>query len=83
MKAPHVGLSGQPFAGHNLAMIGHTQILSPDVFRLGEVRDAQGVREEFYGDVNVWDDSADLCKFESGDGAVYTAHICLLLRSWC
>ena len=59
-------------------MIGHTQILGPDVFRLGEASDAQGVREEFDGDVNVWDHPADLCKFQSGDGAVDTGHVCLL-----
>jgi len=73
-RAPIVGLGGQPFAGHGLAMIGHTQILRPDMFRLGEASDAQGVRKELFGGVNVRDHPADLCELESGDRIVETAH---------
>ena len=61
-----IGLSGQPFAGHGLAIIGHAQILCGDMFRLGKASDAQGVRKEFHGDVNVRDHPADLGQFKGG-----------------
>ena len=51
------------------------------MFRLGKASDAQGVRKEFYGGVNVRDHPADLCEFESGDGVVIARptpfHLCM------
>lgn len=66
---PVIGLSGQPFASHKLAVIGRAQFLRAHTFRLGEASNAQGARKESNCGVNVRDYPADLCEFESRNGA--------------
>jgi hypothetical protein len=48
-----------------------------DTFRFWKPSNAEGVRKEFYGGMNVRHYPADLCEFESGDGVADIAHVCL------